>query len=281
MTRPKGNDSRKIGILAGQGALPDQVIRACETQKRDFFILAFKGQTDPALVEGRDHAWVGLGKIGKALECLRAAKVEALVLAGHLRRPAWSELRPDLTGARWLAQAAGRALGDDSLLRAIIGNLEREGFSVISPDTVAGDALLMSPGVLAGPKPDKVAREDIRRGVEVIGLLEDVGQSVIVQQGLVLGIEAIEGTDALIERCGGYKRSGPGGVLVKLLKPGQETRVDRPTIGLETFKAAAASGLRGIAAEAGGVIFLQKEECIAFANKTGLFLAGIDSKGGF
>ena len=103
----------------------------------------------------------------------------------------------------------------------------------------------------------------------------DIGQAVVVQQGLVLGVEAIEGTDALLRRCAGLRREGPGGVLVKVEKPGQEQRADRPTIGPQTVALAAEAGLRGIAVEAGATIVLDRDEVVAAADRAGLFVFGI------
>jgi DUF1009 family protein len=123
-----------------------------------------------------------------------------------------------------------------------------------------------------------MARADIARGVAVartLGAL-DVGQAVVVQHGVVLGVEAIEGTDRLLERCALLRGDGPGGVLVKLAKPGQERRVDLPTIGVETIARAAKAGLRGIAAEAGGTLIVDKDAVIAAADAGGLFVVGID-----
>ena len=112
------------------------------------------------------------------------------------------------------------------------------------------------------------------RLARAIGAL-DIGQAVVVQQGLVLGVEAIEGTDGLLRRCAGLRRDGPGGVLVKTAKPGQEQRVDRPTIGVRTVILAAEAGLRGIAAEAGATLILDRAEVIRAANEAGLFVVGV------
>jgi len=97
-----------------------------------------------------------------------------------------------------------------------------------------------------------------------------------VQQGLVLGVEAIEGTDALLARCDGLRREGAGGVLVKIAKPGQEERADLPTIGSETVENAAAAGLRGIAIEAGRTIVLDREAVAAATDRLGLFIEAIE-----
>ena len=138
--------------------------------------------------------------------------------------------------------------------------------------------LLVKSGILTKHKPDKKAIADIKRGVEVgleLGRL-DVGQSVIVQQGLVLGVEGIEGTDKLIIRCGDYKRKGEGGVLVKLRKPEQDMRIDLPTIGIKTLQNAKNSGLRGVAVHAGNALIVDEKNVIDYANKEGLFIIGIN-----
>ena len=127
-------------------------------------------------------------------------------------------------------------------------------------------------------KPSKEDEIDIRRGAEVafaLGRL-DVGQSVVVQQGLVLGVEGIEGTDELIKRCSGYKRKGSGGVLVKLRKSEQDMRIDLPTIGLRTVENAKACGLNGIAVHAGNALVVDEAEVVKAADKAGLFIVGIE-----
>jgi DUF1009 family protein len=119
---------------------------------------------------------------------------------------------------------------------------------------------------------------DIRRGIEVsrgLGHL-DVGQAAVVQDGMVLGIEAAEGTDALLARCAGLRREGPGGVLVKTRKPQQESRIDLPTIGAGTVTAAATAGLRGIAVEAGGALVVDRPAVVRAADEAGLFILGVD-----
>jgi DUF1009 family protein len=106
----------------------------------------------------------------------------------------------------------------------------------------------------------------------------DVGQGCVVQQGLVLCVEAIEGTDEMLRRAGALRRPGPGGVLVKLVKPGQDRRADLPTVGPATIQAAHEAGLRGVAFEAGGTILAEREATVAAADRVGLFLLGLDPK---
>jgi hypothetical protein len=155
--------------------------------------------------------------------------------------------------------------------------LGEEGFSIVGAHEILTEALGPK-GRLGNVSDDEQARLDIARGVEVVRALGrvDVGQGCVVQLGSVLAVEAMEGTDAMLARAGTLRLPGPGGVLVKLVKPGQERRADMPTIGPRTVDNAASAGLRGIAFEAGGTLFTDLPACIAAANRKGLFLLGID-----
>lgn len=264
-----------LGILAGGGALPRLVATAARAEGRAVFVLAFEGEADPESVRDLPHAWVRLGAAGEAIRLLRAAGVSEVVLAGRIRRPSLADLRPDWRAARLFARIGFRALGDDGLLRAVIGVLEEEGFRVVGADSLV-DGLLAPAGVLGRHRPDEAAERDIARGRAVaagLGLL-DVGQAVAVQDGIVLAVEAVEGTDAMLARAGCLRRAGPGGVLVKQRKPGQERRVDLPTIGVETVRNAAGAGLRGIAVEAGGTLVMDLATTVEAADAAGLFLLG-------
>ena len=242
-------------------------------------MLAFEGYTDAETTQGVEHAWVRLGAAGKALRCLRDAGAEDLVLAGPVRRPSLMDLRPDATALKFFAKAGGKAMGDDSLLRGVIRMLEEdEGFRVVGVDDVLG-GITAPEGTLGAHVPDAEAERDIRRGVEVVRALgaADVGQAAIVQDGIVLGVEAVEGTDALLQRCIGLRREGPGGVLVKLSKPGQEKRADLPTIGTDTVARAKEAGLRGIAIEAGLTLVIASDAVIEAADAAGLYVIGLSA----
>jgi UDP-2,3-diacylglucosamine hydrolase len=267
----------KLGILAGAGELPLRIIEACRAADRAFFVLAFEGSADPAAVQGVPHAWIRLGAAGDGLRILRANGVTELVMAGGVRRPSVLQLRPDWRTAKFFARIGYRALGDDGLMKAVIHELEQvEGFRVVGLDTILGTSLAPE-GPIGRNAPDEQARRDIAHGFRIVRALGslDIGQAVVVQQGLVLGVEAIEGTDALIARCAALKRDGPGGVLVKGMKPGQERRVDLPTIGPRTVTAAAAAGLRGVAVEAGSSILVDRAAIAAVADRAGLFVVGV------
>jgi DUF1009 family protein len=266
----------RLGIIAGSGALPRRLVDSCRTVGRDIFVLAVEGAAEPQALEGVPHAWCRLGAAAKALAILRDNQVSELVLAGGVRRPSLADLRPDWRAAKLFARIGYRALGDDGLLSAVVDELEREGFRVIGAHhlLVAG---LAAEGPFGKSRPDAQALADIGHGLRIARALGglDVGQAVVVQQGLVLGVEAIEGTDELLQRCARLRREGPGGVLVKIEKPGQEQRADRPTIGPRTVALAAAAGLCGIAVEAGTTIVLDRDQVTADADRAGLFVVGM------
>ena len=270
-------EARKLAILAGGGNLPRRVALRARSLGREVFLVCFKGQTDKETSKDLPHFWTRLGAVGEILERLHREDVKDIVLAGPIKRPGIASLLPDRRAREGLARAGKAALGDDGILTAIIRELEeREGFGVVGIEEIMTDMAARS-GLYGSVEPDAQARQDIERGAEVakaLGAL-DVGQSVVVQQGLVLGVEAIEGTDRLLARVRELRREGLGGVLVKLAKPQQEKRADLPTIGPRTIKEAADAGLRGIAFEEGGALIVDEEECCRLADRQGLFLLGL------
>ena len=265
-----------LGILAGGGSLPRRVAEAARDQGRAVFIVAFAGQHDPATVEGFSHSVLRIGEAGRIIAEMKKAGVVDLVMAGGVRRPSLSEIGLDWRGVQLFAKIGAGALGDDGLLATIGRELEREGFRVVGPNEILGSGTAAA-GILGRHTPDAQADADIAHGLRVAKTLGavDIGQAVVVQQGLVLGVEAIEGTDALLERVGPLKREGLGGVLVKIAKPQQDRRVDLPTIGPATVARAAAAGLRGVAIEAGATIVLDRAETVAAADAAGLFLIAV------
>lgn len=266
----------RLGVVAGGGTLPSAVIAAARAQGRGVYVLAFEGQTDPATVVGVDHGWVRLGQFADAFRLLRAAQVEEVCLIGPVKRPSLAELRPDWRAAQALARIGIRAFGDDGLLSAVVREIESEGFRVVGADDVL-DALRAREGLYGSVAPGDADRADIARGVDVLRALGhvDVGQAAIVERGVVLGIEAIEGTDALVARCGALRRERSGGVLVKICKPGQERRVDLPTIGTATVDAVARAGFAGIAFEAGRTLIADAAGVAAAADRCRIFVLGM------
>lgn len=240
-------------------------------------LVGLDGQADPAdWPRDLPQMWGRLGRAGEMGEVLLRRGIRHICLAGAVRRPSLRALWPDWRTAAFLAKVGATALGDDRLLSAIIHELEAHGFVVEAPHAVIGGGLAPA-GVLGTHAPDAEAERDLALAWRVargIGAL-DIGQGAVVQQGLVLAVEAVEGTDAMLARCADLRREGPGGVLVKAVKPGQERRVDLPTIGPATVSAAHRAGLRGIGVEAGGTNLIDRDEIIARADALGLFIVGL------
>jgi DUF1009 family protein len=261
----------KLGIVAGAGVLPGLLAAACRTDARPFYVLGLSGFADVAQLGQEPDAWLRLGDAGQGFELLRVAGVTEVVMAGAVKRPKLSDLRPDLKTAAFFARIAGRAFGDDGLLRAVIDEIEREGFRVVGADQVL-TTLLAPDGVLGFYAPDAAATHDIAVGAAAAHQLgrDDVGQAVVVHEGVVVACEEADGTAALIALC-----QAPGGVLVKMKKPQQDRRADLPAIGPDTIAQAVAAGLRGVAVEAGGCLVLDLPQVRTAADEAGIFLVGI------
>ncbi len=266
----------RLGIVAGGGRLPALLISACRGVRRDVFVVALSGHAEPELLTDVAGGWVRLGAAATALRMLRDNGVTELVIAGRVKRPTLAELRPDARMAKFFAKIGAAMFRDGALMSAVTKALEDEGFRMVAPEDVLA-SLLAGSGPYGRVRPDSVATADIARGIEValaIGAM-DVGQAAVVQQGMVLGMEAAEGTSALVARCQALARPGLGGVLVKVAKPGQDRRIDLPTIGPDTVDAAVAGGLRGIAVEAGGALIVDRDRLIEKADAAGLFVVGV------
>lgn len=258
--------------------MPGLLAEAALARGQDVFLLGFEGFADPAVLAPYPHAFARLGAAGRIRELLNAHACRDLVLAGAVRRPSMLDIRPDAFGVQVLGRIGRAAFaGDDTILNAIVKVLNDEGFVVRGVDELLAEVLAPS-GLLSLSAPDASARADIERGMAVVQALGsvDVGQCAVVQQGIVLAVEAAEGTDQMLIRAGSLARPGVGGVLVKLVKPGQDRRADLPTLGPDTVRLAAQAGLRGIAFEGNGTLILERSATIAAADAAGLFLIGVD-----
>jgi DUF1009 family protein len=277
---------KKLGLIAGGGALPVEIAEHCIRSGRPLFVIRLKGFAGVEL-EPYAGAEVGIAELGRCFKALKRAGCETVCLAGNVNRPDFGALIPDLRGVAVLPAAIAAARkGDDALLRLMLGEFEKEGFAVEGASEVMDD-LSLGPGPLGRVVPGDAEMADVRRALDVaraIGRL-DVGQGAVVCRGLVLAVEAQEGTDAMLARVADLPaalRGQPGasaGVLAKAPKPIQETRVDLPTIGPTTVHAVARAGLAGIVGEAGGLLVLDREAVIELADELGVFILGVEPAG--
>lgn len=269
---------QKLGIIAGGSALPLTIAAAAKARGEDIFFIRLKGMADPSLDEfsGVDCA---IGEAGKIIRSLKEAKCDAVILAGMVQRPEFKSLKVDWRGAAILPRLASAATkGDGALLDLLVKTFEAEGFIVIGVDE-AVQGLTAPHGAIGKNVPTSENLSDIRKAASIINALGpyDVGQGAVVANGLVLAVEAAEGTDAMLDRCKHLPNGiQSGGVLVKRPKPGQELRVDLPVIGVETIKRAAAAGLCGIAIEASVALIIDRDEVVKLADQSGIFVYGFD-----
>ena len=270
----------KLGLIAGGGDLPNQVLAAAQEDGRDVTIIALDGFANPANFS--EPLEMGVAQYGKMLKAFKAQKVTHICFAGNVKRPDFSSLKPDFKGLLNMPGAVKAAKkGDDALLRYILVLFEKEGFDIIAPQEIC-KSLLLPQGIL-GSVPLAAHKDDAKQACEIatkIGAL-DIGQGAVVCMGVVLAVEAQEGTDAMLRRVAELPREIRGvpgarkGVLAKMVKPEQELRVDLPTMGPETVRLTAAAGLAGIVAEAGRCFVMEKDRVIELADEAGLFIAGL------
>ncbi|WP_341197259.1 LpxI family protein [Hyphomonas chukchiensis] len=273
-----------LGLIAGLGDLPVSIAENAVETGQGVYVLRLKGFEEPRLAAYPGDV-VGLGEIGKLFTLLKAAGCKDVLFAGIVKRPNFKDLKLDLRGAALLPKVIAEAgKGDDALLRLMVKEMEKNGFNVVGSDSVNA-GLLAPSGLIAGPQPTETALADISRGAHVVAALGDldIGQGCVVCEGLVLAVEAQEGTDAMLARCAGLPEAIRGtpdarrGVLVKRPKPGQERRIDLPTVGVSTVEHVAAAGLAGLAVEADGALMLGRDKMQAAAERLGVFIYGFDT----
>jgi DUF1009 family protein len=271
----------KLGLIAGGGALPVSVAARCEAEGRPVFVVRLAGFADVHLARypGLD---AGMAEFGRILSALKKAGCTAVCFAGTVSRPDFRTLKPDMKGAALMPGIIAAATrGDDALLRKILSVFEGEGYAIEGADDILGGETLPA-GALGAVRPTDEQLSDLRKALHVAekaGEL-DIGQGAVVCQGLVLAVEAQEGTDAMLSRVAGLPADLRGsarerkGALGKAPKPIQDMRVDMPVIGARTVEMAAAAGLAGVGGVAGRLILIDRAGLMEAADRLGLFVWG-------
>jgi DUF1009 family protein len=263
-----------LGLIAGRGSLPLEVARSARGRGRPVAAIAFHGQTDPKLAEEAEITWLHPGEVGAALAALRGAGAREAVMAGKVPKAvlyAGPALRPDAEALALLSRLHDRR--DDSILAALADWLEERGIRLL------GQAELV-PGLLGGEGPlgrtelGPEQRADVAFGFPIAKTIAglDVGQTVVVKDGAVLAVEAIEGTDAAIRRAG---RIAAGACVVKVAKPRQDPRFDVPAIGPDTLTAMLEAKASALAFEAGRSLVLERAALVQAADGHEIALVGV------
>jgi DUF1009 family protein len=272
----------RLAIVAGGGDLPRRVAEQARRSGRDPFVVGLKGFVEQALLADFGGPELSVGELGRLIQLMKKEGCEEMVFAGSLKRPDFASLKLDLKGVQSLPKILAAAKkGDDALLRSVMDIFADAGFRIIGAEEVLDDLRVVA-GPLGAISPTAEHWPDIRRAAEVAkvsGSLE-IGQGAISCAGLILAVEAQEGTDRMLARIPDLAAEIRGtpearrGVLVKRPKPQQEMRIDLPTIGVTTVEGAARAGLAGIAVQAGAALVVDREAVAAAADAAGIFIYG-------
>jgi len=280
---PAVSQEGPLALICGGGSLPLAIADSVSARGRQVLLFPLQGIARPEDYAQRPHTWVRIAKFGTLARAARAAGCHEMVLIGSLVRPAFWQVRFDLTTLKLLPRiAAAFRGGDDYLLSSGARLIEEQGFRVLGAHEVAPE-ILVPKGALARVQPSEGERADIALGFDYLHAAGpfDVGQAVVVAGRHVLAVEAAEGTDQMLERIAALRASGHirastvGGVLVKAPKRGQDRRFDLPSIGPRTVEGAARAGLAGIAVVAGSTIVAEPERLIAVADRANIFVVGL------
>lgn len=276
---------RHFGMIAGGGSLPLEIARSVTARGGSVFVVMIENEAEDALLNF-PHAVLNWAEVGHAVSAIKRAGMRDVVMVGRMSRPSMWTAKPDFGFLMSLPRImrALRAGGDDAVLRGVVRLIESRGLNVLGVPDVAPE-LLLAQGPLGFYHPQANDLRDISLGLAFVAALGgfDIGQAVVVANGVIEGIEGAEGTDRVLARvreqrmaAGADIASLRSGVVVKRPKPGQDSRLDLPAIGPDTAAGAIAAGLSGIAGLAGQVLGAQRFEMVERADRARIFIAGVD-----
>jgi len=272
--------NEKLGLIAGNGKFPFLVLEAARAQGYEVVVAAIQEEAFPEIESHGAAAvhWLSLGELSKLIETFQREGVRRAIMAGQVRhKQIFSSIRPDWRLAKLLLSLTTR--NTDSLLGAVAKVLADEGIT-LEKSTWLLEPLLVKSGVLTQREPTEQERKNIEYGRGVAGKLaqHDIGQTVVIAESACVAVEAMEGTDATIERAGQIMRSLDSDAstlsrdltVVKIAKPNQDMRFDVPVIGMKTIEVMQAAGASCLAADAGKCLLLDGQKVIDAANAAGI-----------
>jgi DUF1009 family protein len=270
----KLQEKETLGLIAGGGVFPLMVADAARERGLRVVAVAHEGETDPLLAKKVDElAWIKVGQLGHLIKAFKKAGVTKTVMAGSInKKKMFDNVRPDLRGLTLMSKLA--IFHDDDILRAVTGELQREGIEMVSSAEHLPELLAPS-GNLTRRKPNRDERGDVEFGWKIakeLGRL-DIGQCVVVRRKTVLALEALEGTNETILRGG--KLAKEKAVVVKVSKPNQDLRFDVPTVGSETIQVMSQVRASVLAIEAGKTLIFDKQEMISYANRLNIVVLSL------
>ena len=255
-----------LGIIAGNGVYPRLLADgARQAGVEKIVAAAFSNETDPVLERHVNVLeWMRVGQLGRFLKFFRSQGIQHAIMAGQIAPKNLFDLRPDLKALMLLGKLKQR--NAESIFAAIADELAKIDIDLLPATTFLEDSLAQS-GVIAGPKLSSREEHDVELGwnaAKEIARL-DIGQTIIVKNGTIVAVEALEGTNEAIKRGGTLAHEGA--VMVKVSKPNQDMRFDVPVIGVETIRIAVEAKLRVIAVEAGKTLLLERDAIADLANR--------------
>ncbi len=269
---------KKLILLTGGGDLPVEVIRKLIKNKITFFCLIFEKNPVSKIIFDNNYKLINFGKIISELFKLQNLGFTHVALVGKLQRPSISDIKPDLNSIKIIPHFAKILLkgGDNNLLDFCINYINNIGFKVLDIRKIVPENFLKA-GNITKSKLSKIQKEDIKKGKMILDCISkfDIGQSLIIQSGNIIGIEAAQGTDKLILDSQAYLKKNEKSILVKLAKVKQNLKADLPTIGVKTLINCTKSGISGIAYSANKTLFINKQEVLKYCNQNKIFLYGV------
>ena len=267
--------SSPVGLVAGNGGFPMEFVRCAKAHSIDVHVVAHRGETDPAIEQiAKSVVWVKVGQLGGIIKALVKARVKEVAFVGGIKPTRLKNLSLDFAAIGLLARV--RSVRDDALLKAVASEVESHGIAVISPQVFL-DRSLARPGLFSCRSLSTIEVSDAQLGwmaSKHLGSI-DVGQTVVVREGVVVAVEAIEGTDATIRRVGNLVRSGS--VVVKTSKPRQDLRLDLPAIGPQTIDSMVESGCQVLIIESERAFIMEPEVVAAKARTEGIVIKVVAS----
>jgi UDP-2,3-diacylglucosamine hydrolase len=265
-----------LGLIAGQGAFPLAVARSAKRAGRRVICVAFRDLTDPGIArEVEDVTWIHPGEVATGIAAFRAAQVRDAVMAGRVPKAALFR-NPDALHLDGEARALIARLGDrrdDTILGMVAAHLESLGIHLL-PQWAPAPELLAPVGALGSRDLTPAERADVEFALPIARRMgaQDIGQTVAVKDGVVLAVEAVEGTNAAIRRAGEF---AAGACVVKVAKPQQDPRFDVPAVGAGTLAALVDAKAHVLAIEAGATVVLEREELLRGADAHGIAVVGV------
>lgn len=268
----------KLGLVAGGNKLPIEITKYCKDNNIELYCVLIDGFAKKEDYIEQNFIQIKIGQVGKAINFFKKNNVDKLVFAGNVKKPSFGLMRIDFKGFLLLRKILkNKILGDNTVLETIINFLKEYNLDILSVDSILKDVKFS-----AGNNTNIICKQeyidDIKIGKNILETISDfdIGQSIVVQQKNIIGIECVEGTEELIKRCNIIKyNSGKKPVLIKIKKTNQTRKIDLPTIGVNTIKQLNSAGFAGIAIDYNNCLVVSIDEVVSLANKYNMFIYGI------